>query len=121
MAIALQQFLHQACQDSVWGWFIVRVGLVAAPLSETIERGVMTDLEAGIRLHRFQVDNRQAAIDLFLGTGLMAMRSILAGQTEPDYPEQVAKMILKTLGVADAEAHAIAFKVLTPLEVDRIA
>jgi AcrR family transcriptional regulator len=121
MAIALRQFLHQACQDPVWGWFIVRVGLVAAPLSETIERGVMTDLEAGVRLQRFQVENRQAAIDLILGTGLMAMRSILSGQTVPDYPEQIAKMILKTLGIADADAQAIAFKVLTPLEVDRIA
>ena len=59
---------------------------MAAPLSETIERGVMSDLEAGIRLRRFQVENTQAAIDLILGTGLMAVRSILAGQTERDYP-----------------------------------
>jgi AcrR family transcriptional regulator len=115
MAIALRQFLHQAIRDPVWGWFIVRVGLVAAPLSETIERGVMTDLETGIRLQRFQVENTQAAIDLILGTGLMAMRSILAGQTEPDYPEQIAKLILKTLGVPNANAHMIAFKVLEPL------
>lgn len=63
----------------------------------------MTDLEAGIRLNRLQVDSLQVAIDLILGTGLMAMRSILEGRTEPDYPEQIAKVILKTLGVADAE------------------
>ncbi len=94
---------------------------MAAPLSETIERGVMTDLEAGIRLKRFQVDSLQAAIDLILGTGLMAMRSILEGHTEPNYPEQIAKMILKTLGVTDAEAHAIAFKALEPLSEDRIS
>ncbi|WP_330911094.1 hypothetical protein [Nostoc sp. UHCC 0870] len=87
---------------------IVRIRLVAAPLSETIERGVMTDLEPGIRLNRFQVDSLQAAIDLILGTGLMAMRSILSGQTEPDYPEQIAKIILKTLGVADAWLFALA-------------
>lgn len=118
MAIAIRQFLHQSIQDSTWGWVIVRIGLVAAPLSETIERGVMTDLEAGIRLNRFQVDSLQAAIDLILGTGLMAMRSILSGQTEPDYPEQIAKIILKTLGVADADAHSIAFKFLEPLPGD---
>lgn len=112
MAIAIRQFLHQAIRDSTWGWFIVRIGLVAAPLSETIERGVMTDLEAGIRLNRFQVDSVQAAIDLILGTGLMAMRSILEGHTTPDHPEQIAKIILKTLGVAETEAHSIAFKSL---------
>jgi AcrR family transcriptional regulator len=115
MAIALRQFLHQAMRDATWGWVIVRIGLVAAPLSETIERGVMSDLDAGIRLHRFQVDNVPAAIDLILGTGLMAMRSIVARHTPPDYPEQIAKLILKTLGVADTEAEAIAFKVLEPL------
>jgi AcrR family transcriptional regulator len=118
MAIAIRQFLHQSIRDATWGWVIVRIGLVAAPLSETIERGVMSDLEAGIRLKRFHVDSFQAAIDLILGTGLMAMRSILEGHLEPDYPEQIAKMILKALGVADAEAHAIAFKVLEPLQDD---
>jgi AcrR family transcriptional regulator len=115
MAIAMRQFLHQSMRDPTWGWAIVRIGLVAAPLSETIERGVMTDLEAGIRLGRFQVDSQQAAIDLILGTGLMAMRSIVAGQTEPEHPEQIAKLILKTLGVEEEEAHAIAFKFLEPL------
>jgi len=119
MAIALRQFLHQAIRNSTWGWLIVRIGLVAAPLSETIERGVMSDLEAGIQLNRFQADSVQAAIDLILGTGLMAMRTILEGHTEPDYPEQIAKIILKTLGVVDA--HAIAFKFLEPLQDESIS
>jgi AcrR family transcriptional regulator len=115
MAIAMRQFLHQAMRDSTWGWVIVRSGLVAAPLSETIKTGVTTDLAAGIRLGRFQVDNEQASIDLILGTGLMAMRSILSGQIAPDHPEQIAKLILKTLGISDAEAHSIAFQSLAPL------
>ncbi len=115
MAIGLRQFLHQAMRDSTWGWVIVRIGLVAAPLSETIERGLMTDLEAGIRLKRFQVESVQAAIDLVLGTALMAMRTILEGHTEANYPEQITKLILKSLGVADVEAGVIAFKVLEPL------
>lgn len=118
MAIALRQFLHQARRDATWGWVIVRIGLVAAPLSETIERGVMSDLEAGIRLNRFQVDSIQAAMDLVLGTGLMAMRSILDRQTSPNHPEQITQLILKTLGVPEAEAQVIAFKVLEPLQND---
>jgi AcrR family transcriptional regulator len=120
MAIAMRQFLHQAMRDSTWGWVIVRFGLVAAPLSETIKMGVTTDLEAGMRLGRFQVDNKQAAIDLILGTGLMAMRTILGGHSEPDYPEQIAELILKTLGVDEMEAHSIAFQVLEPLQIDSI-
>jgi AcrR family transcriptional regulator len=119
MAIAIRQFLHQAMRDATWGWVIVRSGLVAAPLSETIKMGVTTDLEAGIRLGRFQVVNQQAAIDLILGTGLMAMRSILGGHSEPDYPEQIAELILKTLDVEEGEAHSIAFQDLESLTTDR--
>ncbi|HEY9641210.1 MAG TPA: helix-turn-helix domain-containing protein [Coleofasciculaceae cyanobacterium] len=114
MAIGLRQFLHQAMRDATWGWVIVRIGLVAAPLSETIERGLMSDLEAGIRLERFRVDSVQATVDLVLGTSLMAMRTILEGHTEPNYPEQITKLILKSLGVVDVEAEAIAFKALEP-------
>lgn len=80
----------------------------------------MTDLEAGIRLSRFRVNSLQAAIDLILGTGLMAMRSILEVHTESDYPEQIAKIILKTLGITDAEADAIAFKFLEPLQGEAV-
>jgi AcrR family transcriptional regulator len=112
MAIAIRQLLHRASQDKTWGWVIVRIGLAAAPLSETIERGALADLEPGIQQNRFQVDSTQAATALILGTGLMALRTILEGQTEPDYPEQIAKIILKSLGIPDAEAHAIAFKSL---------
>jgi hypothetical protein len=73
-----------------------------------------TDLDAGMRLKRFQVVDRQAEIDLILGTGLMAMRTILGGHADSDYPEQIAKLILKTLGVDDREAHSIAFRSLEP-------
>jgi AcrR family transcriptional regulator len=117
MAIAMRQFLHQARRDSTWGWMIVRTGLVAAPLSDTIKTGVTTDLMAGIRLGRFQVECEQVAIDMVLGTGLMAMRTILNGQSEADYPEQVVWLILKSLGVESGEAEAISFQDLVPLSV----
>jgi AcrR family transcriptional regulator len=120
MAIAMRQFLHQARRDSTWGWMIVRTGLVAAPLSDTIKTGVTTDLMAGIKLGRFRVECAQVAIDLVLGTGLMAMRTILNGQSEADYPEQVVWLILKSLGVEAGEAEAIAFQALEALPSEEI-
>ncbi len=120
MAIGLRQFLHQAMRDATWGWVIVRIGLVAAPLSETIERGLMSDLEAGIRLERFRVDSVQASVDLVLGTSLMAMRTILEGHHEPNHPEQITKLILKSLGVSNDDAEAIAFKALEPFPEEEL-
>ena len=118
MAFAIRQFLHQAQRDDTWGWLIVRIGLIAAPLTETIHQGVRSDLEAGIQQQRFQVDSVQAAIDLVMGSGFMAIRSILEGQTPPDHPEQVAKLILKTMGIADSEAAAIVSQELVALKHD---
>ncbi|MBD1864975.1 MULTISPECIES: hypothetical protein [Trichocoleus] len=66
-------------------------------MSETIERDLMSDLEVGIWLKRFWVESTQAAIDLVLGTALMAMRTILEGHHELNYPEQVTQLILKSL------------------------
>jgi hypothetical protein len=51
----------------------------------------------------------------------MAAQSILAGQTERDYPEWIAKIVLKSFGIADAEAQAIAFKNLEPLQSKSIS
>ena len=42
------------------------------------------------------------------------MHNLLEEQTEPDYPEQITKIILKTLGVADAKA--IVFRFLESLQ-----
>ena len=120
MAIAIRQLLHRALQDKTWGWVVARIGLAANPLSEINDRDMETDLEAGIRMKRFQINSVQAAITLVTGTGLMALRHVLEKPTEPDYPEQIAEIILKSLGISDTEAHAIAFKSLESLHIDEI-
>jgi hypothetical protein len=60
--------MHQTFAQDVCESYVKLLGMCTIDflddgnLSETIERGVMTDLEAGIRLKRFQVDSVQAAI-----------------------------------------------------------
>lgn len=110
IAIAICQLLHRALRDPTWGWVVVRIGLAINPLRETIETGMVVDLEAGIQQGRFHVESVQAAVTLILGTGFMALRRILSEQTEEDFPEQVTKIILQALGITEAEAHAIAFE-----------
>ena len=115
----VRQLLHRALHDPTWGWVVVRIGLAINPLRETIETGMMTDLEAGIQQGRFNVESVQAAVTLILGTGFMALRRILEEQTEDNFPEQVTKIILQALGIA--EAHAIAFLSLEPLDIDSMS
>lgn len=69
----------------------------------------MADMILGVENNRFQVDSIPAATTLISGTGLMALRSVLEGDIGPDYPEQVAKIILKALGLSDSEARSVSF------------
>jgi AcrR family transcriptional regulator len=121
LVLSIRQLLHHAMQDQTWGWVVVRIGLSASSRIETIETTLGKDLQLGIQSNRFQVDSFPATLTLILGTGLLALRRILEEPTEPDYPEQVAKILLKSLGINDAEAEAIAFKTLERSQDDRIS
>ncbi|MFC7473906.1 TetR/AcrR family transcriptional regulator [Dankookia sp. GCM10030260] len=102
VACTVRLFIRQAAADATWGWIIVRVALIAAPLGETMRADLATDIADGIAAGRFQVAAPQVAYDLVLGAGLMGMRSVLRGEAAPGHAEAVARMLLLALGVADA-------------------
>ncbi|WP_237217255.1 TetR/AcrR family transcriptional regulator [Falsiroseomonas oryziterrae] len=102
MACALRSYIRQAAADPAWGWVIVRIALVAAPLGPAMRANLEKDLADGIAAGRFVVPSMQAAQDLVLGAGIMGMRAVLKGDADPGHAEAVARMVLLSLGVADA-------------------
>jgi AcrR family transcriptional regulator len=99
-------FVQMAARDPTCGWIIVRVALVAAPLGETMRTDLARDIADGIAAGRFDVASPQVAQDLVLGAGIMGMRSVLLGEAAPSHDEAVARMLLRGLGVPDADAVA---------------
>ena len=95
-------FIQLAASNPTWAWIIVRVALVAAPLGETMRADLGTDIAEGIAAGRFDVASPQVAHDLVLGAGIMGMRSVLRGEAGPGHGADVARMLLRGLGVADA-------------------
>lgn len=102
MACALRSYIRKAAADANWGWVIVRIALVAAPLGPAMRANLEKDLSDGVASGRFVVPSMQAAQDLVLGAGIMAMRSVLQGEAEAGHAEVVARLVLQSLGVADA-------------------
>lgn len=103
MACALRSYIRKAAADPTWGWVIVRIAPVAAPLGPAMRANLTKDLADGIVAGRFAVPSMQAAQDLVLGAGIMGMRSVLQGDAGPGHAEAVAQMVLRALGVPDAE------------------
>jgi AcrR family transcriptional regulator len=102
MACALRIYIRKAAADAPWGWVIVRIALVAAPLGPAMRANLQKDLADGIAAGRFVVPSLQAAQDLVLGAGIMGMRTVLRGEAEATHAETVAQMVLQALGVPDA-------------------
>jgi AcrR family transcriptional regulator len=102
MACALRSYIHKAAEDAAWGWVIVRIALVAAPLGPAMRANLERDLADGVAAGRFLVPSMQAAQDLVLGAGIMGMRAVLRGDAAAGHAEAIARMVLLSLGVPDA-------------------
>ncbi len=102
VACAVRSYIRRAAKDPVWGWTVVRIALLAAPLGSAMRANLSNAVAAGSNNGRFRVPSAQVAYDLVLGAGLMGMRSVLRGDAAPEHAEDVAGALLAGLGVRDA-------------------
>jgi len=102
MACAIRSYIRAAAADPAWGWVIVRIALVAAPLGPAMRANLVKDIADGVAAGRFALPSVQAAQDLVLGAGIMGMRAVLRGDAPADHAEAVAALVLRALGVPDA-------------------
>ena len=102
MACALRSYIRKAATDPNWGWVIVRIALVGAPLGPAMRANLALDLAEGAAAGRFVIASAQAAQDLVLGAGIMGMRSALRGEATAEHAEVIAGLVLRSLGVPDA-------------------
>lgn len=106
LARAVQAYVRGAAEDPVWGWAVVRMALVAAPLGGAMRANLARDIEDGLASGRFAGVTPAVARDLVLGAGLMGMRSVLQGEACASHAAEVAEALLRALGVADAASVA---------------
>jgi AcrR family transcriptional regulator len=107
IATAVRYFLHMVGINRKWGWVIVRTGLTGS-LGDIVRRNLLSDLVPGFSSGRFTAKNSTVAMDLILGTSLVAMQSILTNAADANHPSDVAAAILVALGITRAEAEVLA-------------
>ncbi|WP_454674927.1 TetR/AcrR family transcriptional regulator [Achromobacter pestifer] len=109
VAIAIRKFIALSMASPALGGLLVRMVLLnGAALSEEMQRGVLADLQEGAARGRFNLPSMQAGVAASLGTISMGIRIAINGDVPPDFPETIAAMILRSLGMTVKEAAKIA-------------
>jgi AcrR family transcriptional regulator len=107
-------FIREAVRDPAWGCLVAR-GAWALP---TVESAARTNLTEDLRLAevsgRLGAITPELAFDVVTGIVLQAMRAAGERRLSPSDVPVVVAAILRALGVASDEAHAIVGRVFDP-------
>lgn len=106
LGASLRCYIRRAAAEPEWGWAVVRIAFVAAPLGTRMTRALGRDLNDRLTTGRFRAASFQAAADIVLGAGIMGMRTVLRGDAPPAHAEGVALAVLRAFAVEDAEEVA---------------
>jgi len=107
VATGMRAYLRMATSYKVVGQFIDHAGLRLATRNSPISGFLHRDLKAGQQSGTFRPMPIDMAMDLIIGTGLMAIHRIVTERMLDDYPECIAALLLQALGVCEAEADRL--------------
>ena len=113
-AIGTRLYMQMAVRYPLWGAFITRVGTRIATRGQLIDVYLTRDLELAHKTRRLTVESVRVTRDIVLGAIFYGIETMLTEPTRSSHPEQIVRSVLVGLGLAAAEAQAIAFM---PLEV----
>jgi AcrR family transcriptional regulator len=117
MAIGGRRYVLFALERPDWARLVIGLMDGGAPLLQRIAPFALRDLRMGLRQKRFRIASERAAMDLIAGTGLQAIRTVLAGAAGRGHASATATMVLRGLGMEYGAAAEVARRPLPPLSV----
>ena len=127
ISVCIRHTLLRARREPSWGQFLLREGFSATGLERGLGLRLLQDIETGVQTRRFPVDDILMMCTAAGGTVLAAISVELQfrgtlpaglkrrGFTVDELPERAAATVLRTLGLDQAEAEAIAHRKLPDL------
>ncbi len=110
--------LRTGHQHPEFGAFIARRGPGGVFAGGLFEEYLPRDLSLGMANGRFEEIPMRVAVDLVLGPVLAALHTLTTETVPPEYPDLVARGILKALGVPKVAAANIASAALPAVSAD---
>lgn len=115
MAIGQRRYVWLAAESPAWALLLLEVAAASPHLLQTLEVYTLADLRLGVRQKRFQVPSEAAALDVINGVCSSAMRRVALGAAPARHDVAAASLVLRALGMAPAEALAVARRPLPEL------
>jgi AcrR family transcriptional regulator len=115
VSIALRHTFREIPEDPLCAWFVLHSGLPYERLLEGIGESGTRDVERGIAVGRFAVDNQPAGSILFVGALIAVISARVDGKLRDEDLDAAAEYALRLLGVPAPEALDIARRPLPPL------
>jgi AcrR family transcriptional regulator len=108
MSVAHRHFVRLAQADPAFALLMVRLDLSHRLLSTTLGPRATKDVEAGVAAGRFDVPDVEVAVQAMGGALIGVMRAVIDGAVGPDADVRHAEGVLRSLGVAKADAAEVA-------------
>src|SRR5262245_11444249 len=114
---AIQHYLNYARRDPAWAWAMVHLSAFGPAFGAEAWDACYRSIAKGIEAGEFDVPNATVGRDLMTGTVMATVRTMLHSSGGRSQPRIVAYHLLRSLGVPDARARAIADSPLPDLIV----
>ena len=116
ISIAHRHLVLVGKSDPDWAWLILRLDVPYRAAWATLGQAASDDLNAGLEAGRFDVSNPELALTASGGALFAVIHEQLVGDRSPEADSQHAEGILRSFGVAPAEAAEIARRPLPELD-----
>jgi AcrR family transcriptional regulator len=108
ISIAHRHLVLVGKSDPDWAWLILRLDVPYRAAWATLGQAAAENLNAGLQAGRFDVPNPELALTASGGALFAVIHEQLVGERGPEADSQHAEGILRSFGVAPAEAAEIA-------------
>jgi AcrR family transcriptional regulator len=131
ISVCVRHTLLRAGREPFWGQFLLREGFSAKVLDRGLSQRLLRDIEKGVKAKRFPANDilmmhtsvggtvlASISVELRFGSSQAAQPAELKrlGFSVDGLPERTAATVLRTLGLDQAEAEAIARRPLPSVE-----
>ena len=118
ISIAHRHLIRVGKTDPDWAWLILRFDVPYRAAWATLGQAAAEDLEEGLAAGRFEVSNAAVALTASGGALFAVIHEQLIGGGSPDADSAHAEGVLRSFGLAAAEAAEIARRELPPLATE---
>ncbi len=108
ISVAHRHFVHLAWEEPEWARLLVRLDVPYRATDEVLARPAMRDLRAGVTAGRFNVASPRLALRASGGALIAVMHAVLLGELGKHADSEHAEGVLRSFGLAPAEAAEIA-------------